>query len=294
MGTNQDDEIEIDIKELFFVVKKKLWVLILTGMLGAVISGIFTATMMKPVYTSSTMLYIMNKTTTLTSLTDLQLGSQLTKDYKVMITSRPVTGKVIENLDLNLEHEELLQKLNVQNPQDTRIITISVNDHDPYMAKSIADEMATVAARRMAEIMDTVPPSIVEEGHVPTKQTSPNLAKNAFIGGLLGLFLATMIVLTLYILNDSIKTPEDVEKYLGLNVLGTIPVFETGEVKRGKKKKSSRFHNSKKNSFAKGDMDEQNQKKMEQETHFNDNALTVNDMSKSGTLQGEDINDGTN
>lgn len=241
MGTNQDDEIEIDLKELFFVMRRKLWVLILTGMLGAAVSGIFTATMMKPVYTSSTMLYIVNKTTTLTSLTDLQLGSQLTKDYKVLVTSRPVTSKVIENLDLNLDHEQLLRKLTVANPQDTRILTISVEDNDPYMAKAIADEMASVAASRMAEIMDTAPPNIVEEGYVPTRQTSPSLVKNTAIGGMAGLFLAAVIVLAVFVMNDTIKTPEDVEKYLQLNVLGTIPVFEVDDGKKGRKgKKKSR------------------------------------------------------
>lgn len=240
MGTNQDDEIEIDLKELFFVMRRKLWVLILAGMLGAAVSGIFTATMMKPVYTSSTMLYIVNKTTTLTSLTDLQLGSQLTKDYKVLVTSRPVTGKVIENLDLNLDHEQLLKKLTVANPQDTRILTISVEDNDPYMAKAIADEMASVAAERMAEIMDTAPPNIVEEGYVPTRQTSPSLVKNTAIGGIAGLFLAAVIVLLIFVMNDTIKTPEDVEKYLQLTVLGTIPVFDVDDGKKGKTGKKKR------------------------------------------------------
>ena len=102
MGTNQDDEIEIDLKELFYVIKRKLWIILLTGIVGAVGFGLFTAMVMKPVYTSSTMLYIVNKTTTLTSLTDLQLGTQLTKDYKVLVTSRPVTGQVITNLDLKI------------------------------------------------------------------------------------------------------------------------------------------------------------------------------------------------
>ena len=126
MGTNQDDEIEIDLKELFYVIKRKLWIILLTGIVGAVGFGLFTAMVMKPVYTSSTMLYIVNKTTTLTSLTDLQLGTQLTKDYKVLVTSRPVTGQVITNLDLNLSHEQLVKKIKVDNPTDTRILTISV------------------------------------------------------------------------------------------------------------------------------------------------------------------------
>ena len=243
MGTNQDDEIEIDLKELFYVSKRKLWIILLTGIVGAVGFGLFTAMVMKPVYTSSTMLYIVNKTTTLTSLTDLQLGTQLTKDYKVLVTSRPVTAQVITNLDLNLSHEQLVRKIKVDNPTDTRILTISVEDTDPYMAKSIADEFASVASARMAEIMDSAPPNIVEEAYLPTQKTKPSITKNTMIGGLAGVFLAGAIILVLFVMNDAIKTPEDVERYLGLNTLATIPVFEgeTGtKKKKSKRKKSGR------------------------------------------------------
>ena len=192
--------------------------------------GMFTAFVMKPVYTSSTMLYIVNKTATLPSLTDLQLGTQLTKDYKVMITSRPVTQKVIENLDLNMDHETLVQKISVNNPSDTRIITISVTDNDPFIAKTIADEITEVASARIAELMDTAPPNIVEEGNLPTHKTSPSISKNTIMGGMVGVFLAMLLIVLEFLLNDSIKTPEDVERYLGLTVLGTIPVFEKEEL----------------------------------------------------------------
>ena len=166
-----------------------------------------------------------------------------TKDYKVLVTSRPVTGQVITNLDLNLSHEQLVKKIKVDNPTDTRILTISVEDTDPYMAKSIADEFASVASARMAEIMDSAPPNIVEEAYLPTQKTKPSITKNTMIGGLAGVFLAGAIILVLFVMNDAIKTPEDVEKYLGLNTLATIPVFEgeTGaKKKKSKRKKSGR------------------------------------------------------
>lgn len=226
MGTNQEDEIEIDLKELFYVLKRKIWIIILTGVVGAVGVGLFTALVMKPIYTSSTMLYIVNKTTTLTSLTDLQLGTQLTKDYKVLVTSRPVTAQVIADLDLNLTHEQLVGKIKVDNPADTRILMISVEDPDPYMAKSIADDVATVSSARMAKIMDSAPPNIVEEGYVPEQRTRPSISTNTVIGGLIGIFISCAIITVLYILNDTVKTPEDVEKYLGLNTLAAIPLFD--------------------------------------------------------------------
>jgi capsular polysaccharide biosynthesis protein len=161
----------------------------------------------------------------------------------VLVTSRPVTAQVITNLDLNLSHEQLVRKIKVDNPTDTRILTISVEDTDPYMAKSIADEFASVASARMAEIMDSAPPNIVEEAYLPTQKTKPSITKNTMIGGLAGVFLAGAIILVLFVMNDAIKTPEDVERYLGLNTLATIPVFEgeTGtKKKKSKRKKSGR------------------------------------------------------
>jgi len=239
MGTNQDDEIEIDLIELFYILRRKIWIILLTGILGAVCFGLFTAMVLEPVFTSSTMLYIVNKTTTLTSLTDLQLGTQLTKDYKVLITSRPVTNQVISNLDLNMSHEQLVKKIKVENPIDTRILTISVEDSDPYMAKSIADEVAKVASARMAQIMDSVPPNIVEEGYLPTEKTRPSVRKSSLLGGLAGVFLSASIILVLFIMNDTVKTPEDVEKYLGLNTLAAIPLFEeNGSVQKKRRKRN--------------------------------------------------------
>lgn len=241
MGTNQEDEIEIDLKELFYVLKRKIWVILLTGLMGAISFGLFTSVVLKPIYTSSTMLYIVNKTTTLASLADLQLGTQLTKDYKVLVTSRPVTTQVISDLDLNLSHEELVKKIKVENPVDTRILTISVEDTDPYRAKSIADEVATVSSARMAKIMDSAPPNVVEEGYLPTKKTRPSVTKNTVLGGIVGALLSCAIVVALYVLNDTVKTPEDVEKYLGLNTLAAIPLFEGNatEDRRKRKKRPS-------------------------------------------------------
>lgn len=239
MGSNQDDEIEVDLKELFYVLKHKIWIVFLMGIVGSVAAGLFTTMVMTPVYTSSTMLYIVNKTTTLTSLTDLQLGTQLTKDYKVLVTSRPVTKQVIEDLGLNMTNNQLAGKIRVNNPADTRILTISVEDSDPNMAKSIVDQVAKVASVRMAEIMDTTPPNVVEEGEVPTQKTSPSISANSIKGGMAGVMLSSLLIIALFLLNDTIKTPEDVEKYLGLNTLAAIPLFEgtVSEIKGRRLKK---------------------------------------------------------
>ena len=86
--------------ELFYELKKKLWLIILAALIGGGIFGLYSKVILVPKYTSTAMMYVLSKETTLTSLADLQIGSQLTKDYKVMITSRPVLQQVIDELGL--------------------------------------------------------------------------------------------------------------------------------------------------------------------------------------------------
>ena len=73
----------------------------------------------------------------------------------------------------------------------------------------------------------------VEEGNLPSSPSSPNTMKNMAAGGLLGLLIAAGIIVLVFVLDDTIKTPDDVEHYLGLNVLTSIPIQEG--VKKSKK-----------------------------------------------------------
>ena len=99
----REDDMEIDLLELLFEFKKRAWVIILAAVLGCLGAGAYSRLILTPVYTSTAMVYVLSKETTLTSLADLQIGSQLTKDYSVMITSRPVLEQVIKNQDTHIE-----------------------------------------------------------------------------------------------------------------------------------------------------------------------------------------------
>lgn len=236
MGTNTDEDIELDLKEILYLIREKIWLIVLMTVLGGLIAGFISSFLIKPIYTSSAMLYIRNQSTTLTSLSDLQIGSQLTKDYEVLVTSRPVTEKVIENLELSMSYQELLSHVTIGNPSDTRILTISVENTNPLLAKKIVDAFADVASEQIAEIMDMTPPKLVVDGEIAEKPTSPNVALNTLAGSLLGGAATAFFVVLLYIWDDNIKSSDDIEKYLGLNTLGLIP-DEEGKKKKNKNQK---------------------------------------------------------
>lgn len=235
MENNQNDEVEIDLLELLYEFKKKILVIILTALIAAAGTGLFTHYLIQPLYSSTSKLYILTSSTSITSLADIQIGTSLTVDYIQLVQSRPVVDQVIENLKLNRTYEELLDQMTFSNPSNSRILVITANDPDPVLAKDIVDEFANVAKQRISAIMKTEEPTVVEYGYVGERPVSPSLKKNTVIGTLLGAILAMGVIVVLYLIDDTVKTPEDVEKYLGLNTLTSIPLQE-GEKKSRKKK----------------------------------------------------------
>lgn len=233
MENIKNEDVEIDLVELFHVLMSRLWVILLSGIVAAVTAGLVSSFLITPVYTSKTQLYILSKTTSITSLADIQLGSQLTQDYMVLVKSRPVLTMVNDNLGLDMEYEQLVDMISITNPANTRILEITVKYPDAYMAKKIVDEIAYVSKHQIAKIMDSEEPTIVEEGVVAETPSSPNIIKNIIIGGFIGIFLAAGIIIVLHLMDDTIKDSEDIEKYLGISTLGLIPI-ESGAAKQTK------------------------------------------------------------
>ena len=246
MNQNQKKTDEIDLLELFHELWKHAGVIVLSAVALALAGYLFTQLMMTPQYVSTTKMYVLAADTSqgLTN-SDLQVGTQLTNDYKELIQSRPVTETVIADLklmtgDRMMKHEELLSKLSVANSTDTRVIAISVTDSDPYRASDIANAIRETAAKHIQDVMDVEYVKVVEDANIPTSPSSPSKTKNAILAGLLGGIVAAGVVIVRYLMNDTIQTPEDIENYLGLSTLGSIPVAEelttaNKRRKRGKK-----------------------------------------------------------
>ena len=232
-----NDEIEIDVLELFHVLLDKIWVIILAGAVAALAVVAATILFITPQYQSTTKMYVLSKqdSNTLTSQ-DMQTSLSLTKDYAELIKSRTVTEGVITQLNLDMTHEQLLSKMTVDSATDTRILSISVRDADPYVACEIANAIRDVAANHIKNVMDIDAVNVVETANIPENKISPSIKKNGLVGGVAGVAIAIAIILITYLSNDTIKTQEDVERYLGLSTLGTIPMSEVDRKNKNKKK----------------------------------------------------------
>ena len=232
-----NDEIEIDVLELFHVLLDKIWVIILAGAVAALAVVAATILFITPQYQSTTKMYVLSKqdSNTLTSQ-DMQTSLSLTKDYAELIKSRTVTEGVITQLNLDMTHEQLLSKMTVDSATDTRILSISVRDADPYVACEIANAIRDVAANHIKNVMDIDAVNVVETANIPENKIGPSIKKNGLVGGVAGVAIAIAIILITYLSNDTIKTQEDVERYLGLSTLGTIPMSEADRKNKNKKK----------------------------------------------------------
>ena len=240
------DVIEIDILELFGAVLQKIWVVILSALLLGAATYLVCSFLIIPKYRSTTKIYVINRQNS-DSLTysDLQTGTQLTKDYQELVTSRPVLEEVKAELGLDIENDKFKKTITVSVPTDTRIVSITAEDTDPYMARAIADSVRNSAAEHIANVMNTEAVNVVEEANLPTEIYSPKIIRNTVIGAVLGAFIAIVFIVIIYIMDDTIKNPDDVEKYLNLSVLGTIPVLDEELISssgKGKKKKKVPTH----------------------------------------------------
>lgn len=234
-----NDVIEIDLLEVFYVLIGRMWLILSAGLFCALVCFALSKFVLTPTYESTTKIYILNKNENASvTYSDVQLGTQLTKDYAELINSRYVLEEVIQELMLETEYEDLLDFVKVTTPSDTRIVAITVTDTDPVQAMNIANCIREVASEHIQNVMDIEAVNVVETANMPTEKSGPSVVKWTLIGGIAGVFVLCAVILVQYLMDDTIKSSEDVEKYLGLSTLALIPIAtEGGESKKKKKKK---------------------------------------------------------
>lgn len=235
------DEIEIDLLEVFQVLMDRIWLILSAGLFCALMGFALSMFVVTPTYESTTKIYILNKSeSTAVTYSDVQMGTQLTKDYAELISSRYVLEEVIQKLSLEEEYEDLLDMVSVTTPSDTRIVAITVTDKDPVQAMNIANCIREAASEHIQNVMDIEAVNVVETANMPMEKAGPSVIMWTLVGGVIGGFVLCAIILVQYLMDDTIKSSEDVEKYLGLSTLALIPIASDKETNQKKKKKKKR------------------------------------------------------
>lgn len=194
--------------------------IIIVCLLAAFIYSTFIAT---PLYSSNAKIYVVNKESDKLTSSDMSVSSYLTYDFAEIITNDLILDKVSKSLDNKYSSSQLRDFINIDVPKSTRIISITVISPDATDSKKIVDSICLTAQDTVVELMELDKIEILNEGKIPKGKTSPILSKNLTIGLLSGIISSVAVVFLIYSLDTKISSSQDVEKYLELTVLATIP-----------------------------------------------------------------------
>ena len=237
----QNDEVEIDIGHILSILWEKILIIIATGLIVGLAGFLISKFLITPKYESETKLYVLNRANdSATTLSDVQLSTQLTKDYQILVTSAPVMNQVIKELKLDMKASELASTISVDTPSDTRVLQITVTSDDPQRAKVIADKVAEVSSEKICDIMKIEQVNVIEEGSISEQPAVDTVQKWTLIGLALGIVLSCAVIIVRSMLADTVKTTEDVEKYFNLSTLAVIPISEGMDDGVGKNKKAKK------------------------------------------------------
>lgn len=221
------NEIKIDIHSLVRYLLSRWMNIGIAVLLAATIGLAGTMVFITPVYEAQSMIYITTTESNVVQnmLSSLQAGNALTADYKTLAISKPVIKQVIDELDLDMTYEELKENIAVENPNNTRVLTLKVKDTDPNRAKKIAGKLTEVERDKIEEIMGMSKPSVMQEADVETKPVSSSPIRNAALCGLISLVFTLGFFVYRFIQNDTIESADDIETVLGVKNLAEVPVI---------------------------------------------------------------------
>lgn len=219
---------ELDILEFLKYYWSKIVLVLVCITVGLLGSLVFTLWLQVPVYLSQTSLVLTNNENASTSITtsDISLNKNLVSTYRQIVKSRRILDQVIKNLQLDIDYETLNKQIEVTNIADTEIIVISVRNEDNVLAQSLANEIANVFKNEIVEIYNIENVSIIDTALISEVPDNVHVARQYFIGMILGFILSTGFIVFSYFIDDTLKKKEDIEEKLGLSVLGTVPVYK--------------------------------------------------------------------
>ena len=234
-----EEETEIDLIDLAWALLDKIHYIVLCFLIGAVILNAYSYFLVRPTYKSTAKMYVVSASkNSVVDLDALNIGTSLTADYEQLMLSYPVLEQVINKLNLDMDSDTLAKMITLENPTDTRILNINVVSTDPKSARDIANTLMDVSVDYLPKTMSTNAPNVAQKAKLADHKDGPSYTKYTMIGALAGAFLYCMYLVVKYLMDDTIHTADDMEKYFDIVPLAVIPdVEELASEKQQKKGK---------------------------------------------------------
>ncbi len=226
----QEDELEIDLKELFGNLLDN-WILIAVTTVAAAIIGILvTLLFITPQYKASVNMIVNSRQDMSGSVTNDNITSSknLISTYAVILKSNIILNEVIEDLELEDTYKELSERITVQAIDSTQVMEVAVEYPDPQMAYRIIEKLTQIAPPVIVDTVEAGSCKVVSLVTVGDEPVSPSLKKNTVLAALVGMVISMGIIALKVIFRNYILDDEDVAKHLGLPILAVIPEIEEG------------------------------------------------------------------
>ncbi len=227
--TVEDGEIEIDLLELPYRLLENIGKIAAAAVVGMVIFAIYSFVLAVPEYEATCRIYVTHSSDSAINLSDFQIGNYLTADYQEVFHTWEVHEQVIQNLGLDYSYEELEDMLAITNPSDTRILDVTITSNDAKEAMDLANTYAEVACAYISRTMDTNEPSILSKALLPQKPVRPRRVLNIVIGFVIGALLMIAVLTVQFLMDDRIKTSDDIRKYADMAALAVVPTNSNAE-----------------------------------------------------------------
>lgn len=245
---NNETQNTLSIRDLWSVFINNIFIIACVALLSFALVFSYSFITYTPKYTSTATIYILRQggddsDSNGTVNSDFSLALSTVNDCTVLLTSRNVLDQVKDKLGLSVSYKQLKSMISIHNPNSTRILMISITDYNPADAKKIVDELCEIGAQSITETMGINQINIIDYGTYEEAPSNSKINKYSVLFGLMAAAVVYGIYLLIFMLNDRIKTVDDVEKYLNLSVLGYIPnkYEKNGHLNGGAYKKYGKY-----------------------------------------------------
>lgn len=216
-------EVEFDLMQLVRYLFRRVWIILLITATFAGAGYVISKETTVPQYSTSCRIYIYKKEANL-GYNDVLVSLFLRNDCRIMITGYNVSERVVEDLNLNISPEALSSRIKVIAEDDSRILEISYTDTNPQRAADVLNKVCEVASEQIMTHMKLDAVTVIYPAKVPTTPTATDLTRDTVIAAAVGFVLSAGVLIVLFLLDDTIRSEDDVDRYLGVSTLAAIPV----------------------------------------------------------------------
>ena len=220
-----DEEIEINLGELFAVLKAQYKLIVISILVMTIIAGIVTTFFISRKYQSTASIYPKPEVSEgIVDYTQINANNLMVNNYIEMLKGNNIQSQVAETLGITTA--QVSSSVSISNQTNTQIISISATTTDPQLSKDIVDELVSTFKKEAKNTLNINNISTIDQAQLATTPVSPSLKMNLIIGALIGAFLSVGYIFTKFMLDTHIHNREEAEKYLGIPCLGSIPYFD--------------------------------------------------------------------